>query len=554
MKKIYTTLLVMLLMLITNSLQTVAQQVPNSNFEDWSGEKYDGQIQPKGWNASNVTQEVLGSAMRFNFAHQESGHTGSYSLMVQDTEVGAAGITETSPGYFALGKPWTYLNGLDVGSATAGTSGGINWTHRPDTMSVWIKRTGNNTDKEDFYLLYYAWSGTAKSSNYKNKNKGCTSVNQTNEESDIRRALNANECGTDQQATQIAEGMWRERKTYGEWTNIRVPIYYMNDEAPTMMNMIFSASNYPNFRANDGLYVGNSLYVDDIELIYSSKIDKLYIKEREWKAFDPNSTEEQVYSVGQANEIPEVFGVRGVGSITNARGTTVSFSGRRLTNEEFQIVQQGTIDGDPMIIQVNATNGSSSTTYKIKFVSAASNNARLADIQVDGTTIAGFNTYLNTYNVELPYGTTQVPVVSATAQDNGATVTITQPTSPSGTATIHVTAADGSTTNTYTIQFSVAQLSDNTLEAIYIDGQLLPGFTPTKNNYTISLPLGTTEAPEVTWKSAYADGAQTVKLIKNDITEGAQITVSAPAAQTTRTYKLTYKIEASSYAYSPLLY
>ena len=549
MKKIYTTLLVMLLMLITNSLQTFAQQVPNSNFEDWSGEKYDGQIQPKGWNASNVTQEVLGSAMRFNFAHQESGHTGSYSLMVQDTEVGAAGITETSPGYFALGKPWTYLNGLDVGSATAGTSGGINWTHRPDTMSVWIKRTGNNTDKEDFYLLYYAWSGTAKSSNYKNKNKGCTSVNQTNEESDIRRALNANECGTDQQATQIAEGMWRERKTYGEWTNIRVPIYYMNDEAPTMMNMIFSASNYPNFRANDGLYVGNSLYVDDIELIYASKIDKLYIKEREWKAFDPNSTEEQVYSVGQANEIPEVFGVRGVGSITNARGTTVSFSGRRLTKEEFQIVQQGTVDGDPMIIQVNATNGSSSTTYKIKFVSAASNNARLADIQVDGTTIAGFNTYLNTYNVELPYGTTQVPVVTATAQDNGATVTITQPTSPSGTATIHVTAADGSTTNTYTIQFSVAQLSDNTLEAIYVNGQLLPGFTPTKNNYTISLPLGTTEAPEVTWKSAYADGAQTVKLIKNNLTEGAQITVSAPAAQSTRTYKLTYKIEASSYAY-----
>ena len=546
MTKIHSVLLLAILWCVASN--ATAQQVPNANFEDWSGEKYNGEIQPKGWNASNVTQEVLGSAMRFNFAHQESGHTGSYSLMVQDTEVGAAGITETSPGYFALGNPWTYLEGLSVGTATAGTSGGINWTHRPDTMSVWIKRTGNNTDKEDFYLLYYAWSGTAKASKYKNKNNGCTSVSQTNEESDIRLALNANECGTDQKATQVAEGMWRERKTYGDWTNIRVPIYYMNDEAPTMMNMIFSASNYPNFRANDGLYVGNSLYVDDIELIYSSKIDKLYIRDREWKAFDPNSSEEQIYSVGQATDIPSVFGVRGVGSITNARGTTVSFSGRRLTSDEFQIVQQGTIDGDPMIIQVKATDGSSTTTYKIKFVTAASNNARLADIQVNGTTIAGFNAYLNTYNVQLPFGTTQVPVVSATAQDAGATVKIEQPTSTTGTATIHVTAADG-TTNTYTLHFSVAQLSDNTLEAIYINGELLPGFMPTKNNYTISLPLGTTEAPEITWKSAYSEGAQTIIMVENSLTDGTQIMVSAPAATTTRTYKITYKIEASTYAY-----
>ena len=529
--------------LILSSAFAFAQQVPNPGFEDWSGAKFDGEIQPASWNASNVSQ----AGFNFNFANQEAGHTGSYSMMVQDKEVGAMGITEVSPGYFSLGKPWTYLEGLSTGSATAGTAGGINWTHRPDTMSVWIKRTGNNTDKEDFYLLYYAWSGTAKADSYKNKNGGCTDVSQTNEESDIRLALNANDCGTDQIANQIAEGMWREKKTYGEWTNIRVPIYYFNNDVPTMMNIIFSASNYPNFRANDGLYEGNSLYIDDVELIYSSKIDKLYIREREWKGFDPNNTEEQVYSVGKATEIPAVFGVRGAGSITNARGTTVTLPGRRLGNDEFKIMQQGSIDGDPMIIQVNGIN--SRTTYKIKFVSAASNNARLADIQVNGTNITGFNAYLNTYNVVLPYGTSQVPVVSATAQDNGATVTITQPTSTTGTATINVTAADGTTTNTYTLQFSVAQLSDNTLQAIYLDGQLLPGFTPTKNNYTVSLPLGTNEAPIITWQSAYADGAQTITLTKNSLSEGAQITVSAPAALSTRTYKLTYKIEASSYAY-----
>ena len=545
MKKNYSTFVTLIVLTVLGTISTFAQQVPNPGFEDWSGEKFDGNIQPASWFASNVSQV----GFNFNFANRESGHTGSYSMMVKDTEVGAMGITETSPGYFSLGKPWTYLEGLSTGTATAGTAGGINWTHRPDTMSVWIKRTGSNTDKEDFYLLYYAWSGTAKSSQYKNKDGGCTSVSQTNEESDIRLALNANECSTDQKANQIAEGMWRERKTYGEWTNIRVPIYYFSNDVPSMMNIIFSASNYPNFRANKGLYEGNSLYVDDVEMIYSSKIDKLYIKDREWKAFDPNSAEEQVYSVGKATEIPSVFGVRGAGTLTNARGDKATFPGRKLGGEEFQILQQGTIDGDPMIIQAKAADGSSTSTYKIKFVSVASNNARLADIQVNGNNIAGFNAYLNTYNVQLPYGTTETPVVTATAQDGGATVSITQPTSTTGTATILVTAADGTTKNTYTVNFSVAQLSDNTLEAIYMDGELLPGFVPTKNNYTISLPLGTTEAPIITWQSAYAEGAQTIALVKNSLAEGAQITVSAPAAQGTRTYKLTYKIEASSYAY-----
>ena len=543
MKKILHVVLWVILCCMANIV--VAQQVPNPGFEDWSGEKFDGQIQPKDWYASNISQVGI----NFNLAHQEAGHTGSYCMMVQDTKVGAMGITELSPGYFSLGKPWSWIDGLNTSTATAGTSGGITWAHRPDTMSVWIKRTGANVDKEDFYLLYYAWSGTAKGDKYKAKGGGCSPVSQTNEESDIRLALDANECGTAQQANQIAEGMWREKKQYSDWTNIRVPIYYFNDDMPEMMNIIFSASNYPNFRAKDGLYEGNALYVDDVELIYSSKIDKLYIREREWKAFDPNSAEEQVYSVGKATEIPAVFGVRGAGTITNARGDKATFPGRKLTNEEFQILQQGAIDGDPMIIQVNAINGSSSTTYKIKFVSAASNNARLADIQVNGTPIAGFNAYLNTYNVQLPYGTTDIPVVAATAQDAGATVTITQPTSTTGTATIHVAAADGTTTNTYTLNFSVAELSDNTLQAIYIDGEIVPGFTPTKNNYTISLPLGTTEAPIITWQSAYANGAQIITLTKNSLEEGAQITVSAPAAQATRTYKLTYKIEASSYAY-----
>ena len=524
-----------------------AQQVPNPSFEDWSGEKYNDEIQLKDWYASNVTQV----GFKFNLAHREAGHTGSYSMMVQDTEVGAMGITEVSPGYFSLGKPWTHLPSItEINKATAGTSGGINFKYRPDSMSVWIKRTGANVDKEDFYLLYYAWSGTAKGSKYKGKNGSCTSISQTNEESDIRLALNANECGTDQKANQIAEGMWREKKEYGNWTNIKVPIYYFNNDVPTMMNIIFSASNYPNYRANDGLYKGNSLYVDDVELIYSSKIQKLYIGGKEWKGFNPNTTEEQVYSLGKsASSIPELKAYRGAGQISNARGETVTFSGRELSGSEISI-SNGTIDGNPTTITVKAEDGKSSMTYKIKFVRQASTNAKLASILVNGQAISGFQPAVTSYNVELPYGTTDAPIVSVDKQEDEQVVEIIQATSPTGSAKINVTAADGKTKQTYTINFSVALLSDNTLKDIKINGESLVGFTPNQTTYRVSLPTSTTTMPKVEAVSAYPTGAQTITYNAPSVIDGGvyQINVSTPGNPTPKTYKLTFKLEASSYS------
>ena len=550
MVKFYAKQILFSILILLGSTSTFAQQVPNPSFEDWSGPKFDGNIQPKDWYGSNITQV----GFNFNLTHQEAGHTGSYSMMVKDTKVGAMGITEVSPGYFSLGKPWSWIDGIDTKTATAGTSGGINFKYRPDTMSVWIKRTGANVDKEDFYLLYYAWSGTSKGSKYKAKSGNCSSPGtQTNEESDIRLALDANECGTDQKANQIAEGMWREKKEYGQWTNIRVPIYYFNNDVPTMMNIIFSASNYPNYRANTGLYDGNALYVDDVELIYSSKIDKLYIGGKEWKAFDPNSLEEQNYSLGRtATSIPSITAVRGVGSITNARGETVSFSGRELSGSEISITN-GEIDGAPTVITVKSEDGKKTTTYKIKFVREASTNAKLASIYVNGNAISNFKPDLGTYTHQLPYGTTAIPEVTVEKQEDEQTVEITQASSLTGTATIQVTAADKKSTKTYTVTFSVAKLSDNTLKDIKVNGVSIPGFTPSQTIYRVSLPTTTTTIPEVEAVSAYPAGEQTITHTAPASAanlDGSQhvISVTTPGNPTPKTYKLNYKLEASDYS------
>ena len=535
-----------------------AQQLTNANFEDWSAAQFDGNIQPKGWNASNVTQ----FSFKFNFAHQEAGHNGGYCMMVQDQDVGAAGITETSPGYFSLGTPWVYVPSLtQVSSASAGDYGGIAWAYRPDSMSVWIKRTGNNTSKEDFYLLYYAWKGTAQGNKYKAKNGSCTDHSVTDEESDIRQELDGNECGTATVATQICEGMWREKKTYGNWTNIRVPIYYFNNEVPQKMNIIFSASNYPNYRANSGLYAGNSLYVDDVELIYSSKIQQLFINDKEWKGFDPNSEAVQYYALGEtATEIPTIEAKRGAGSLTNARGKTVAFNGRTLSGSEIRIIK-GDLENKPTIITVSAEDGSSTMNYKIQFQRAKSKNANLSNISyvlgTDTTVVPGFVPGKYTYDVELPYGTTQVPVVTYVKQEEAQTVTITQPNTVGGKATIVVTAADGTTKKTYTLNFSVGLLKDVTLKDIKVNGKSIPGFSPSQAVYKVSLPTNTAQAPTVEPVSAYAAGDQTITMTVptlDQIQAGgaqaqAQITVSAPGATTDKVYKLNFKIEASTYSY-----
>ena len=545
MKKIY----VVLFAAMASVIGLQAQQLPDPHFEDWSGTKFDGEVQPKYWHGSNVEQSALGLTFRFNFTHQASGRSG-YCVMVQDQKVGAAGIEETSPGYFGLGTAWQYLEGLSTSTATAGTHGGISWTYRPDTISVWIRRTGDHTEDEDFHILYYAWSGTSKGASYMNKNRGCTSTEVTNEESDIRQDMDGNECKTSQKANQIAEGWLRARAQYNNWTQVKVPIVYMNSDVPTMCNVIFSASNYPNFRANDGLYEENSLYVDDVELIYSSKIGTLYVGDKEWKGFDPDSEEEQVYSLGEnATSIPTIEAWRGSGKLTNTKGTTKTYNGRKLSGNEISMTS-GTIDGTPVTITVRAEDGSSTHTYKIKFVRAASTNANLSGITVNGEALSSFKASTTTYNVELPFGTTKAPVVDASKGEDSQTIAISQASSVTGTATIDVTAADLKTTKRYTLKFSVAQLKDNTLQNILVNGEGVPGFIPSQTIYKVALPIGTDKMPTVEAVSAYPAGAQTIVYTAPTKIDGGtyQISVTTPGNQTPKVYKLNFKLEASSYS------
>lgn len=82
-------------------------------------------------------------------------------------------------------------------------------------------------------------------------------------------------------------------------------------------------------------------------------------------------------------------------------------------------------------------------------------DASLSDLKVDGNTVAGFLPTTLTYNIDLPYGTTTVPTVTATTNDPSATFVVNNAASLPGTTEVVVTAQDLVTMLTYYVNFTV---------------------------------------------------------------------------------------------------
>ena len=157
----------------------------------------------------------------------------------------------------------------------------------------------------------------------------------------------------------------------------------------------------------------------------------------------PNSTDLGIYLISPGNEIEYVF--------TIVPGTWMSVDiplsnftpPVNLTDVfQFKVEGNGTIWFD--------------NWYFWKTPTAPGTDATLSDLQVDGITVAGFSPTDLSYDVELPYGTTVVPTVTATTNDPNASFIINVASSLPGTSEVVVTAQDGITILTYSINFTVA--------------------------------------------------------------------------------------------------
>lgn len=167
--------------------------------------------------------------------------------------------------------------------------------------------------------------------------------------------------------------------------------------------------------------------------------------------------------------------------------------------------------------------------------------AEVTGITINGEPLAGFAKDKLEYDIELPYGTTEVPVVLATASSDG-TIVVTNPASLPGTVTVTCTSKDGKNSITYTIHFTVSatQSSDATLKSLNVNGSLIEGFAADKEKYEIFIAY-TAELPVVTAEAN--DKTATVQI--NNVSEvtkaGNDATVVVTAQdETQKTYTITF--------------
>lgn len=169
-----------------------------------------------------------------------------------------------------------------------------------------------------------------------------------------------------------------------------------------------------------------------------------------------------------------------------------------------------------------------------------SDDATLKELKYDGTSVPNFDAKTLDYSVTLPADYSGVPNVTAIANDSKATLNITPAASATGKASVLVTAEDGTTKKTYTIQFSQAAADEPVITSFVVAG-VQATIDQANKTITATLPIGTSLTnltPTVSGDNIASytpQGAQ-------DFTNPVQYTVTSASGKTA-TYTVTLQVE-----------
>lgn len=313
MKKFY---IMLAALSVTTSM--AAQQLPNAGFEDdwvdcypWSSNTANGNTDgpfsgknkqgttPKPWCISSVfvsTNFLFKSGNR-TLGTQETpgyGEIGS-AVNLKDVQLSIVGINKLIPAYISLGTSWSTSTTTSATNKAGGAFGGAKFSFRPDAVSFHYKNQ-NTTSKS--VVVAYIWKGTFTQvevpANIDPTGSNPTKVTMIDRD---RQVLGMDLTGCQGGATSQTEDALCIAKlnqqlecTDGlnsDWKQGIVDFEYAAAQAtPEKINVIFSAGDY--FDSERPYEDAAQLIIDDVKLVYYSRLSGLKFKDADIADFDPD--------------------------------------------------------------------------------------------------------------------------------------------------------------------------------------------------------------------------------------------------------------------------
>lgn len=289
MKKIYSILLGAAF--VASSSIASAQQLPNGGFDStwedcvpWTsnGNTSTKGVQPQEWCISHVIG-MSGTGATEVGSKVEGGYDGSaYAVKLTNTS-NPLSSSQIVPAYITLGTTWACSSGLfSIQNKDGGSFGGANFTYKPDAISFYYQRShGTSKPSEPATVVAYLWKGTWSQADVPGNNASSTSkfskVTMTDRERNIL-GMTTDQGGTvtkSDDAELIASLNYSITGDASSWTRFEQPLTYSTSSTPEKINIIIAANDY--FAGSDAIGKDNSLTVDNVALVYYSRLSALSV-------------------------------------------------------------------------------------------------------------------------------------------------------------------------------------------------------------------------------------------------------------------------------------
>lgn len=433
MKKIFT------LLFCLASLGASAQQVNGGFDETWvncvpwtsSNNTTKQGTQPVDWCVSNVIG--MSGTGATTIASSSTGYNSStYSVTLTNTP-NLYRSSQIIPAYITLGTTWNTAKASfsSVSDQDGGTFGGKSFTNKPDGIKFYYKRSHGTADTDEpAVVTAYLWKGTWSQASVPGDTKLLSNPSTATMTNRDRNILNMSytKGGTVTKTDDakllayLKEGDNKYVSIMGdasEWTEFTYDFTYDDTESePEMINIIIAANDY--FGGATAVGNGNSITIDNVELIYNSSLSDLQFDSITIEGFAKDTYEYTIddgYTDGCITFTKDCVGGR--------------VEGRFEPSSNSYII---TVEGDDY-----SSNPSNTHTYTVKFTKVIINDGD--DIEkvghISGGTVvlnrtfkAGWNTVCLPFPVTAARLSTSVSVTTYTlSTPSGDAITFIQTTS-----------------------------------------------------------------------------------------------------------------------------